>query len=158
MVFLCLLFGLHQPDALAADLQPETPSSLGWELPQPKELPECSSSQHRLRQFSRHDTQQVLLDVLFIDPAWLKRISNSTPLDFAEVLGAHTVVYPYYSRRGALLALEATKHGAECLPFRLRVTERGILTASGRSALLNYDQVKKGKLHPSLGNWVRRDW
>ena len=126
----------------------------------PEALGACSRNlTHRIENFDQKPGPKGLrFDLLYLPAKSVSSNDRLADLDFHETFGIKTTIHPYSTRKGDLISLQAKKYGAQCLPFRIRVTDKYIFFHSGPDALNNYDfDIEgKGKMHPFIQRELKR--
>jgi len=119
----------------------------------PPKLPACKSSNtitkpNHDNSISHNEDEIVIFDMLILKNSAPQNLESASS-DFADTFGAETKVRHYSTQLGDIIALEASKNGVTCLPFRIRVTDKFKYHDTGINAIKNYDgnQSGKGILH-----------
>lgn len=135
---------LREPDVLGILITPIPTET-------PYQTPKSCQENKTLRQDVKSDLVEEksppIYDVLYVP-------EDLVPLDAQSVFGVKTKVFGYSSGADDALELRMSMDRVPCLPYRYRISNKGIYEDFGFNALKNYDKdpAAKGVYHP----WVSR--
>jgi len=128
----------------------------------PPKLPACKdghtiTKQHPAKSVSKGKDEIVIFDMLILKDSAPRNLESASS-DFSDTFGVATKVRHYSTQLGDIIALEASRHGVTCLPFRIRVTNKIKYHDTGVNALKNYDsnQSGTGTLHRIIKKKLNR--
>jgi hypothetical protein len=126
----------------AYDLRFKTQEMAAPELPSCKESETTSYSVETGQRGEPKKGEAVDTDLLFI--------RGPIPLDPDLAFGKATTVVRYTTEKGDSLSVAAAGQGVDCLPTRVRVTEKHVIYSTGLKALLNYDESSRGVMYEGI--------
>ena len=108
----------------------------------PPELQSCAKGETVKQKNSTpfpSDSSRIRFDILYLKSDAREIVDPRS--SFGEKITTHV----YTTNKADLLSLKATHHGAPCLPFRIRVTDKFVYFHMGADALRNFDRHPDGK-------------